>query len=162
VWILDGGLPKWKELEFPVISGEPAGSYEVLSIGEPRPWEPHPELLASFEEVRAFSKSGDRGTQLVDTRPIPWWVKIFGCYMIKRSKVLAFSNLVNKDKTIKSPQDLLATLRKAGASPDPNIRTISTCQCGVLACNLIAAMAHCENFNTALFDGSYVEYRARS
>jgi thiosulfate/3-mercaptopyruvate sulfurtransferase len=66
--------------------------------------------------------------------------------------------LLNEDKTFKSIDALLESFKSVGLSDPATQPMILSCQRGVTACILDAAMRLVGNENTSVYDGSYEEY----
>lgn len=122
LFILDGGLAKWKELGQPVSTEAPPapakGSFQVTEVRD--------EFQASVAEV--LMASGDpQGNALVEALGPDWH---FGEALnynrpghIPHAKMLPFYEFYNEDKTFKSPEELRLLLGLVGVSNEQSIYT---------------------------------------
>lgn len=77
---------------------------------------------------------------------------------IPGSKNLAFTHLLNADKTFKSPEELKTIFKGAGIPNPESDQLIVSCQRGITACIVDAALRIVGNKNTSIYDGSYEEF----
>ncbi|HEX5515217.1 MAG TPA: rhodanese-like domain-containing protein, partial [Gammaproteobacteria bacterium] len=122
LFILDGGLSKWKELGLPVTTEVPPtpqkGSFRVAEVRE--------EFKASVAEVLAASGDPQRNA-LVEGLGPDWH---FGEALnynrrghIPYAKMMPYGGFYNADKTFKSPEELRKLLGLVGVSEDQNVYT---------------------------------------
>lgn len=122
LFLLDGGLSKWKELGLPITTeappAPPKGSFKVTEVKE--------EFKASVAEVVAAS--GDpKSNALVEGLGPDWH---FGEALnynrrghIPYAKMMPFFSFYNADKTFKSPEELRKLLALLGVNDGQNIYT---------------------------------------
>ena len=122
LFILDGGLHKWKQLGLPVTTEVPPapkpGSFRVTEVRD--------EFKADVPEVLAASGDPKRNA-LVEGLGPDWH---FGEALnydrrghIPHAKMMPFFNFYNEDKTFKSPDELRKLLGLVGVSDEQNIYT---------------------------------------
>ncbi len=157
VAILDGGLAKWR------------AEGRALESGWPERATTHPASLTTPTRVRSkvniFANINTQAEQLVDARSAD---RVYGSGIdpvhggengrIPGSLNLPFGSLYNTDGTFKSPPELRAAFDDAGVDLDRPV--VTTCGSGVTACVLLFAMHLAGKDNTALYDGSWLEWSA--
>lgn len=156
VAVLNGGLKKWKAEGRPLEDGDPPRRSE-------RHFTPrfHADLVRDAAEVKALI--GDKTTQIVDARaagrfegrdpdPRPGLRKGH----IPSSRNVPFATLLNGDGTLKSPVELRAIFAKAGVEIERPV--VATCGSGVTAGVIALALAILGQPDTAIYDGSWVEW----
>ena len=161
VFVLDGGLPAWRDEGRPLEHGPPApvspGDFTVLT--------PHPELARSVEDVRAALEGKD--PQVVDVRPA---VRFRGEAAEPRPGVrpghmpgamnLPMSDLVGPDGKLAAPAALTELFRGAGV--DVSRPIITSCGSGIAACVTALALARLGHWDVAVYDGSWTEWGSRA
>jgi len=158
VFVLDGGLPRWKAenrpLEIGATSPAPAKFTPRLDRA----------LVRDIDQVSAILKTGTE--QVVDVRsagrfegtaPEPR-SGVRGGHM-PGAKNLPFTDLV-ADGALRSREALQAVLSKVGV--DPSRPLTATCGTGVTASVLALAMARVGLDSAAVYDGSWTEWGGRS
>ncbi len=158
VFVLDGGLPRWRAegrpLQIGPASTKPAKFAAKLDLA----------LVRDIDQVSAILKTGTE--QVVDVRsagrfegtaPEPRAGLRSG--HMPGARNLPFTDLV-ADGALKSRDDILAVLGKAGV--DPSRPLTATCGSGVTASVLALAMARAGIEGTAVYDGSWTEWGGRS
>jgi len=160
VAVLNGGLKKWKA-EGRAVTDEP-----------PRPRQPrhftprfNSALVRDADDVKALI--GHRTTQIVDARaaarfagtaPEPRAGLRSG--HIPGSRNVPFTNLLNKDGTLKDEQSLREAFKAAGV--DINRPVVASCGSGVTAGVIAFALAQLGRSDAAVYDGSWTEWGART
>lgn len=157
VSVLDGGLLKWNAEGRPTESGQPHPRPAVFRA------RPRPELVRSFDEVKAELADGGR---IVDARsgerfrgeaPEPRPGLRSG--HIPGSTSLPSSSLYAPDGTMKPVAELAALLAAANAGSES--AATATCGSGVTAAMIALARARLGRWDTAVYDGSWSEWGAR-
>ncbi len=155
VSILDGGIAKWKFEDRLVESGEtnaqPKDHFELQA----------PERIRLKQDMLSNIKS--EVAQVVDARDPGRFSgttedTVHGqpTGHIPGSCNLPFATLFNHDGTYKSIDELRQALSDAGIMPDKPV--ITTCGSGVTACVLLFALHLTGRDDTALYDGSWLDW----
>jgi thiosulfate/3-mercaptopyruvate sulfurtransferase len=158
VYVLDGGLPRWRAEGRPVETGpaspKPAAFQTRLDLS----------LVRDIDQVRDLLHS--RAEQVVDARaagrfegttPEPRAGMRSG--HMPGARNLPYTNLV-EDGGLKSRDGLLEAFRAAGV--DPNARLTASCGSGVTASVIALAMARVGLAGAAVYDGSWSEWGSRA
>ncbi|MEM6908678.1 MAG: 3-mercaptopyruvate sulfurtransferase [Pseudomonadota bacterium] len=155
VAILDGGLAKWRSEDRPLETGEPqmqrSAARELSS----------PKRVASKTDM--LDNLATSARQVVDARGAE---RVFGNGTdpvhggangrIPGSLNVPFGQVFNEDGTYKSPDDLRAQFEAAGVNLARPV--ITTCGSGVTASVLLFALQLGGHEDTALYDGSWLEW----
>ena len=159
VFVLDGGLPKWRA------EGRPTDS--TLPHPTPATLEPafDPSLIRDLDAMRATLAARD--AQVIDARAGP---RFRGEVPEPRAGLrsghmpgalnLAWNGLIKADGTMKSPDEIADAFRAAGTDLDGPI--VTTCGSGVSASLLALALARLGREDVAVYDGSWTEWAGRA
>ena len=151
--LLDGGFPAWQALGLPTsteLSEPAAGNFSARL---------HPELLASLEQMQAYSSDGScsivdaRGSaRFLGTAPEPRPGVAAG--HIPGSVNVPYSSLSANGKLLQTDQ-----LRQAFAAQGVDFASPISCTCGsgVTACVLAFAL-HLLGYQSRVYDGSWSEW----
>ena len=155
VAILDGGLGKWKADGLPLESGV-AAPLRAQSFSLPAPSRVRfkADMLANLDScseqvLDARDKGRFSGTTVDDVHGQPTG-------HIPGSCNLPFGQLFREDGTFKPADELRAAFIDAGI--DPSQPVVTTCGSGVTACILLFALHLAGYDDTALYDGSWLDW----
>ncbi len=153
--VLDGGLPKWLSEGRPVDDMPPVIRDRHMTVSR------QAQLVKDVTQVAAASKLGDY--EIVDARspgrfrgeePEPREGLRRG--HIPNSKNVYYADLLNRDGTMKSPDQLKAIFEAAGV--DLSKPVINTCGSGVTACITSLALERIGHRKHSVYDGSWSEW----
>jgi thiosulfate/3-mercaptopyruvate sulfurtransferase len=159
VFVLDGGLPKWRAEGRPLETRTP---HPAATTIEPAF---DPSLVRDLGEVRAALERHD--AQVVDARAGP---RFRGEVPEPRAGLrsghmpgalnLPFGVLVGPDGTMASAGEIRRAFEEAGVNLDQPI--VTTCGSGVSASVLALALARVGRDDAAVYDGSWTEWGGRA
>ena len=155
--VLDGGLPKWqaegREIEdLPPVIRDRHMTVRVQN-----------HLVRDVTQVSAAAKLTDH--EIIDARSAPRFAgteaeprKGLRSGHIPGSRNVPFTQLLNADSTMKSPEDCRAVFKAAGV--DLSKPAITSCGSGVTAAILSLALERMGKKDHSLYDGSWAEWGA--
>ena len=156
-FILDGGLKSWKKNGHMVVDDS---SYVTPTPFGGLTLKPNPSLLKSKDEV--VQGMAAKHTQIVDARRPNFFsgeTDGDGYYKrsghIKSAKNITWTQLLDKDQMLKSPEDLEAYFTEAGIKPKDKV--INYCHIGLRA-TVLYTIAKGLGHKAYLYDGSYNEW----
>jgi thiosulfate/3-mercaptopyruvate sulfurtransferase len=159
VFVLDGGLPRWRA------EGHPVENAATTPVKTTLAAEFRPELVRDLDAVRALLAS--RAAQLVDARsagrftgeaPEPRAGLRSG--HMPGARNLPWGELLTADGTMKAQAEIRARFEAAGV--DLTAPIVSTCGSGVTAATLALGLARLGRTDVAVYDGSWTEWGGRS
>ena len=159
VFVLDGGLPKWRREGHPV---------EFLRARPPRrDFTPHPNLTIVRDLPQMIMNLKTRAEQVVDARGA---ARFAGAEPEPRAGVrsghipgstnIPYTLLTNADGTLKSRADLRALF--AEKRVDLSAPLVTSCGSGVTAALAMLALQVAGATTVALYDGSWAEWGAHT
>ncbi|HZZ67007.1 MAG TPA: 3-mercaptopyruvate sulfurtransferase [Phenylobacterium sp.] len=159
VFVLDGGLPKWRAEGRPLETVAPQPQRTTI---EPAL---DPSLVRDLDSVRATLAAHD--AQVIDARSAP---RFRGDIPEPRAGLraghmpgainLPWNVLLNPDGTLKTGDELRAAFQAAGVDLDGPM--VTTCGSGVSAALLALALARLGREDVAVYDGSWTEWGGRA
>lgn len=158
VFVLDGGLKKWRAEGRPVETGDVAPRRAAVEVDF------HPELVRDLPAVRGALESGS--AQVVDARSA---ARFRGESPEPRAGLrsghmpgahnLPFDRLISADGTMKDVEAIRQAFAEAGV--DLYRPIITSCGSGVTAAVLALALARAGREDVAVYDGSWTEWGGR-
>ncbi len=155
VYVLDGGLKKWRS--------EGKATTEIVPSSTTSQYSAATDYSLLKDKDQILTIIDDENTTLLDARaagrfngtsPEPRPGLRSG--HIPSAKNLPFSSLFKEDGTIKSKSELQVII--ADHSIDLDSPIVTSCGSGVTACNLALAFAEIGKWDTAVYDGSWTEW----
>lgn len=157
VAVLDGGFPKWKAEGHPIEDLPPVIRDRHMTVRRQN------QMIKDVTQVSSASKLGDycimdarSGERFRGEAPEPREGLRGG--HIPGSRNVPFTDVVNTDGTMKSPDQLRAVFEGAGV--DLSKPAITSCGSGVTAAILNLALERIGKTDHALYDGSWTEWGA--
>ncbi|MGA9433631.1 MAG: 3-mercaptopyruvate sulfurtransferase [Roseobacter sp.] len=155
VAVLDGGFPKWKAEGQALEDMPPMVRDRHMTVRFQN------QLVRDVTQVSAASKLNDH--VIVDARAAgrfrgdaPEPREGLRAGHIPGSRSVPFTTLLNKDRTMKSPEECRAVFEAAGV--DLSKPVITTCGSGVTAAILALALERLGHRQWSLYDGSWAEW----
>lgn len=158
VSVLNGGLPKWKHEERPLMMGEPTPR-------TPRHFTSRRnlDLVRDVDDMKSVIH--DKSADIVDARSaerfagtVPEPREGLRSGHIPGAQNVPYGQLLNADGTLKSTEELNAIFAAAGV--DPHKPVVTSCGSGITACVLALALAETGHRRTSVYDGSWTEWGA--
>jgi len=160
VFVLDGGLPKWRADGHPVTDGPGA---PVAADDLPSAFQS--ELVRNLNDVSGLLQS--RAAQIVDARPAgrfrgeaPEPRAGLRSGHMPGARNVPWNGLIDTDGTMKSAADIRAAFQDAAVDLARPI--VTTCGSGVSASLLALALARLGREDVAVYDGSWTEWGGRA
>jgi thiosulfate/3-mercaptopyruvate sulfurtransferase len=153
--LLDGGLPEWQRLAYPITTVEPMVKPGVLA---PIKFKPN-VVDAAFVQVHANTP----GYKVIDARASAFYDGVQAGMGGVKGHVpgavsLPFSTVTDADQKLKSPEQLAAEFKAAGVQPGDHV--IAYCHVGQQATVVIFA-ARSLGIDAELYDGSFEDWSRR-
>jgi thiosulfate/3-mercaptopyruvate sulfurtransferase len=157
VAVLDGGLPKWQSEGREVEDLPPVIRDRHMTVRVQN------HLVRDVTQVSAAAKLADH--EIIDARSAPRFAGTeaepregLRSGHIPGSRNVPFGQLLNKNGTMKSPEDCRAVFEAAGV--DLSKPAITSCGSGVTAAILSLALERMGKKDHSLYDGSWAEWGA--
>ncbi|MTI17317.1 3-mercaptopyruvate sulfurtransferase [Rhodobacteraceae bacterium RKSG542] len=155
VFVLNGGLPKWKAENRPLTADvktyQPAHFTIRFNHAMVRTLAQVQEALEDAGTVVLDARSAER---FAGSAPEPRPGVRAG--HMKGAKNLPFGQVLNADGTFKSNEELAAVF--AGKDITPNTQVVTSCGSGVTASILALALSEIGHHKAAVYDGSWSEW----
>ncbi|MEO3414565.1 3-mercaptopyruvate sulfurtransferase [Roseovarius sp. CAU 1744] len=155
--VLDGGLPKWMAEERPTEDLPPVIRDRHMTVRRQN------QMVKDVTQVSSASKLGNY--EILDARAAarfrgeaPEPREGLRAGHIPGSKSVPYTDLLNRNGTMKSPDDLRAVFAAAGV--DMAKPVITSCGSGITAAILNLALERIGKTDHALYDGSWAEWGA--
>ncbi|KAG6555412.1 hypothetical protein Mapa_002639 [Marchantia paleacea] len=176
VWVLDGGLPKWRAKNYPVestVSPDVLEKIESASSSvrkiytqeqvEPSTFKAELQQHLVWSRDQVLNNIGDKRYQLVDARnkgrfdgTVPEPRKGIRGGHIPGSCCVPFPEVLSSEGTLLEANELAGKFGGAGLSLDSPI--VASCGTGVTACILALALHRLGKKDVAVYDGSWTEW----
>jgi thiosulfate/3-mercaptopyruvate sulfurtransferase len=159
VYILNGGLKKWLELNYQTeVYDKDEIEHEITETNEIRENELQlkTDCLMKYHDLIKLTNDCNDDTNIIDTRSN----LMFKLEHIPKSKNIPFNYFTNSDSTFKSSDELKQVLLDHDI--DLQEKTVFSCGVGLSACIGYAAVTEILKLpNVKLYDGSLEEYKSR-
>lgn len=176
VWVLDGGLPRWRASGYDVESSASSDAilkasaaseaiekvYQGQAVG-PITFETkfQPHLVWTLDQVKG--NIDEKSHQHIDARSkarfdgsVPEPRKGIRSGHVPGSKCIPFAKLLDSSQTLLPPDELKKRFDGAGISLDSPV--ITSCGTGVTACILALGLHRLGKHDVAVYDGSWTEW----
>lgn len=159
VYVLNGGFPAWKAVDYPVAKGTVPTPPSV-----PYKAQPNPAIVRSFVDIRRIAQEGT--AQILDARGAPRFHAqepeprpgVRGGH-IPGSRNVHYASLLTANGRLKPVDQLRALFVSKGIELDRPI--VTSCGSGITAAILMLALLSAGAEDVALYDGSWSEWGAR-
>jgi thiosulfate/3-mercaptopyruvate sulfurtransferase len=159
VVVLDGGLPAWKAVAYPVVD-RPTPQQPLVQFTAKL----NPAIVRGFDEMLRIAREGS--AQILDARGAPRFHArepeprpgLRGGH-IPGARNVHYASLLKADGTLKAPGDLKVLFESHGI--DLAAPIVTSCGSGVTAAILMLALVVAGAQDVALYDGSWSEWGAR-
>lgn len=155
VFVLDGGLPKWRRENRPLESGEVRRPERHFTARL------NHAMVRDIDDMRAIVKSGN--TQIADARSRPRFDAVepeprpgLRSGHMPGAACVHYASLLDDDGCVKDNAALAAAMGAAGI--DINRPIVTTCGSGVTAAIVSLALDELGARDVALYDGSWTEW----
>jgi thiosulfate/3-mercaptopyruvate sulfurtransferase len=159
VFVLDGGLPKWRREDRPA---------DDLPVELPRrDFAPHPDRTIVRDLSQMMENLGTRAEQVVDARGAARFIAaepepragVRGGH-VPGSTNIPYTEFTNADGTLKRPKTLRALFKEKRVNLSAPV--VTSCGSGVTAALAMLALQVAGAKTVALYDGSWAEWGAHA